>query len=314
MSVILVLAILVCAASAKANSQILVYVDGKRVVFPDQQPYIDKNDRTLVPVRFVSETLGADVGWNGKNREVSVKHEAKEKDIKLWVNKECYILNGQNKTMDTSAVLTQKARVMVPLRFVSEGLGAVVKWQVVDGNGVVHNFTLGQSEEEIKDIMDKVKQEIEKEPNTETATKFVGKPCPETVDNNAKDQGYLIQYVKSKDELPIQTRDFTVTNAYIDEPNNKVVVEYESKSKYNDYPDRIGLLSDEAGTKRTMRQSGNGANGKVTFKLYDPGLDALIWKPVPKYVKYIVVYGINVENTADALVAVPNSLYKGGQD
>lgn len=166
--------LLVCFVSVSshaANDQgqrILVYVDGQRVAFPDQQPYLDKKNRTLVPVRFVSETLGADVGWNGKSREVSVKHEVKEKDIKLWVNKENYTLNGQNKTMDTSAVLTQKARVMVPLRFVSEGLGAVVRWQVVDGNGVVHNFTLGQSEDEIKDIMDKVKKEIQGEAESKT--------------------------------------------------------------------------------------------------------------------------------------------------
>lgn len=162
-NVILVLCIFSVFSQAAGDQKILVYVDGKKVDFPDQKPYIDSNDRTLVPVRFVSETLGADVSWNGKVQEVSVKHEIKQKDIKLWVNKKNYIVNGENKTMDTSAVLTKQARVVVPLRFVSEGLGAAVKWEVVDGNGIVHNFTLGQSEAEIQAIMEQIRKEIQGE-------------------------------------------------------------------------------------------------------------------------------------------------------
>ncbi len=161
--VLLVLCVFTALGQAAGDQKILVYVDGKKVAFPDQQPYIDSNNRTMVPVRFVSETLGAEVDWNSKAKEVSVKDEVKQKDIKLWVNKKNYTLNGQNKTMETSAVLTKQARVVVPLRFVSEGLGAVVKWEVVLGNGVVHNFTLGQSEEEIEAIMDEIRQEIKKE-------------------------------------------------------------------------------------------------------------------------------------------------------
>ena len=161
--VALLLVLCVFSVSSQADQKILVYVDGKKVAFPDQQPYIDSNNRTMVPVRFVSETLGAKVDWNSKAKEVSVKDEAKQKDIKLWVNKKNYVLNGETKTMDTSAVLTKQARVMVPLRFVSEGLGAVVKWEVILGNGVVHNFTLGQSEAEIQAIMEQIRKEIQTE-------------------------------------------------------------------------------------------------------------------------------------------------------
>ncbi|MDQ2088274.1 stalk domain-containing protein, partial [Herbivorax sp. ANBcel31] len=38
-----------------------VLVDGSRIDFPDALPFIDSNGRTQVPVRFVSEALGADV-------------------------------------------------------------------------------------------------------------------------------------------------------------------------------------------------------------------------------------------------------------
>jgi hypothetical protein len=148
-------------SSAAVDQKILIYVDGKKVSFPDQQPIINKDNRTLVPVRFVSETLGAKVGWNSKNKEVQINHEAKQKDIKLWVNKKNYTVNGESKTMDTKAELTKKSRVIVPLRFVSEGLGADVRWEVVLNNNVVHTFTLDQTEEEIKEIMEQVKKEIQ---------------------------------------------------------------------------------------------------------------------------------------------------------
>lgn len=37
----------------------LVRVNGYTVSFPDAQLYIDENDRTLIPLRFVAEHLGA---------------------------------------------------------------------------------------------------------------------------------------------------------------------------------------------------------------------------------------------------------------
>lgn len=148
-------------SSAAVDQKILVYVDGIKVSFPDQQPIINKDNRTLVPVRFVNNALGAGTDWVPKNKEVQINHEAKQKDIKLWVNKKNYTVNGQSKTMDTKAELTKKSRVIVPLRFVSEGLEANVVWQKVDDNGVIHTFTLGQTEEEIKEIMEQVKKEIQ---------------------------------------------------------------------------------------------------------------------------------------------------------
>ncbi|MCG8538877.1 MAG: copper amine oxidase N-terminal domain-containing protein, partial [Clostridia bacterium] len=151
------------SVQALASGEIRVYVDGEEVDFPDQQPYVDENDRTLVPVRFVSQALGANVDWNEKKLEVDVQLPVKNKDIKLWIGKKEYTLNGTSQLMDTKAIITDQDRTMVPLRFVSEGLGAVVKWEIVKGNGIVHNFTLDQTDEEIKAIMDKVRSEIEGE-------------------------------------------------------------------------------------------------------------------------------------------------------
>jgi hypothetical protein len=141
-----------------AQTKVLVYVDGKKVDFPDQQPYIDSNNRTMVPVRFVSEALGAKVTWDGVARKVGI--DRNNKNIVLTINQRIYLINGSTQTMDTEAVITTLGRTMVPVRFVAEGLGAVVRWDVVGANGVVHNFTLGQSEAEINNIMQKVRDNL----------------------------------------------------------------------------------------------------------------------------------------------------------
>jgi len=103
-----------------------VYVDGNTVEFPDQQPYINEDDRTLVPVRFVSEALGADVGWEGTTQTVSVNQGSKQITLKIGESKAT--VDGQVVLFDTKAILTDKARTMVPLRFVSEALYAYVEW------------------------------------------------------------------------------------------------------------------------------------------------------------------------------------------
>ena len=41
-----------------------VRVNGHLVEFPDAQPYYNEDDRTMIPVRFVTEALGADVSWS----------------------------------------------------------------------------------------------------------------------------------------------------------------------------------------------------------------------------------------------------------
>ncbi len=102
-----------------------VVVNGSRISFPDAQPFIDENGRTQVPVRFVSEALGADVGWDGKTKTVTIE-QGKNK-ISLVVGKSEYTVNGKKMKMDTSVLLLED-RTFVPVRFVSEGLGANVEW------------------------------------------------------------------------------------------------------------------------------------------------------------------------------------------
>ena len=104
-----------------------VKYNGDTVVFPDAQPYVDSNNRTLVPIRFVSETMGADVSWRG---ETSTAVIAKgDLIITITIGESSISITKDGKTtrliMDTQAVLKDE-RTCVPFRYIGEALGAWV--------------------------------------------------------------------------------------------------------------------------------------------------------------------------------------------
>ena len=161
---------------ADANT-INLAVNGELVDFPDQKPYIDKNNRTMVPVRFPAETLGANVDWLPNTRQVHIVNKAhdalKDADIMTTIDRKDVVVNGQTKYMDTTAVITN-SRTMVPVRFISEYLGATVTWH--DASRAAHVFTKGQTNTEIKEIMDKIADELKaQQPTTPGALTKLGK-------------------------------------------------------------------------------------------------------------------------------------------
>jgi len=110
--------------AGNVSPKVSVVLDGKVMNF-DSPAYIDQNGRTMVPVRFVSEELKAAVTWSQELQEVGIKAPGRE--IKLRIGSPEAYFNGVTKTMDTAAILSG-GRTFVPLRFVSEFLGAEVSW------------------------------------------------------------------------------------------------------------------------------------------------------------------------------------------
>ncbi len=87
-------------------------------------PYI-KDSRTMVPLRFLAESLGATVGYNAETRGITVT--LGETVMELTVGETAYLLNATAFQMDCAAEITED-RTFVPVRFVSEALGKSVKW------------------------------------------------------------------------------------------------------------------------------------------------------------------------------------------
>ncbi|MDO5715695.1 MAG: N-acetylmuramoyl-L-alanine amidase [Tissierellia bacterium] len=96
-------------------------------------PYV-KEDRTFVPLREISESLGAKVIWNDKNKTVEV--QLNEEKVKLQIGTSVVYVNGQKKTIDKGSIPQlstyqkprQETKTMVPLRFLTEAFGYHVNW------------------------------------------------------------------------------------------------------------------------------------------------------------------------------------------
>lgn len=128
-SLVKVMAILLMVVLAMpilaATTNIRVVVNGEKIVFPDAKPYMDSNSRILIPVRFVSEKLGAEVDWDIANQTVTIADSTHT--ATLVIGKKQMTINGETKTLDTAASV-ENSRTYVPIRFVSEALGATVEW------------------------------------------------------------------------------------------------------------------------------------------------------------------------------------------
>ena len=92
----------------------------------DTTPVINSDNRTLVPVRFVAEALGAEVTWNANDQTVTVVRDGKT--VVMTIGEEGYSIDGKAMTMDTVPVINADSRTMVPVRFVMEALGATVDY------------------------------------------------------------------------------------------------------------------------------------------------------------------------------------------
>lgn len=114
--------------AAAAYAQINVYVDGKRVNFSGTEPRM-VGSRVMVPLRGVFEELGASVRWDGSTNTVYASRN--NTNVQLRIGDTTAMVDGRSVMMDVPAQLVA-GRTMVPLRFVSEALGAEVHWDAAN--------------------------------------------------------------------------------------------------------------------------------------------------------------------------------------
>lgn len=131
LTLILALGIILTFASASVilASTVNIVVNGDVVNFPDTQPYINQDNRTMVPVRFISQQLGAEVSWDEAKQSVNIFYN--QNTIRIPIGEKVAYVGGTQIQLDTNAVI-ENDRTMVPLRFVSEALGAQVLYSSTD--------------------------------------------------------------------------------------------------------------------------------------------------------------------------------------
>ena len=124
-SILLMVVIISMCTNISAHMEVKVTLDGNEIYFPDAKPFVDERDRVLVPIRFVSEALGALVDWENESRTAVIKQGNDE--IHYTVYQPMAYLNGEMMVMDTYGILKDE-RTLVPIRFISELLGCTVVW------------------------------------------------------------------------------------------------------------------------------------------------------------------------------------------
>ncbi|MGC9089285.1 MAG: stalk domain-containing protein [Caldisericia bacterium] len=108
----------------------LMAVINDKTVILELAPFIESG-RTLVPLRFIAETFGANVGWEPKEQKITITLE--DKNIVLWIGKKEALVNNERYYLEVPPKIIEipeigGGRTVLPLRFVSEALGAEVNW------------------------------------------------------------------------------------------------------------------------------------------------------------------------------------------
>lgn len=109
--------------SYAADNQVRLFLNRTELV-PEVPPRI-VNDLTLVPVRIISEELGAEVSWNQEKQQVTIKRDGAL--LQLAINNPVASVNGAAFKLETAPVL-DSGTTLLPVRFVTENLGMDVQW------------------------------------------------------------------------------------------------------------------------------------------------------------------------------------------
>jgi hypothetical protein len=111
------------------NRHISVILNHRELVFLREEgngvPFIDGNNRTLLPLRKPLEAIGAVVSYDEGSRVVTAVRDATT--VEVAIGEDTIVVNGQKVAMDTEAVI-EDGRTYIPLRAVFSAFGCEVEW------------------------------------------------------------------------------------------------------------------------------------------------------------------------------------------
>lgn len=123
-------------STAAAATPIKLVIDGKTAT-SSVAPYVE-NGTTLVPLRLISETLGADASWNGTKKQATIETAAYK--VVFTIDSPKYTVNGVTKTLPNPARAVNGS-TMVPIRQFGEAIGAKVDYNAATNSATVNYFT-----------------------------------------------------------------------------------------------------------------------------------------------------------------------------
>lgn len=117
------LALSTLAAVASAQQSPRIRLNGQP--FRTQTAAVTQNGRVLVPMRAIFEALGANVNFNRSDRSIVANRG--ETVVRMTLGRRRALVNNQPVRLDVTPI-PYGGRTLVPLRFVSEALGASVNY------------------------------------------------------------------------------------------------------------------------------------------------------------------------------------------
>ena len=113
--------IVIITSSPTYAANIQIKIDGVTIA-SDMNPEI-KNNRTMVPLRVISENLGANVNWS----DSQVKITKNDMQVILKLNNHKVVKNGKTELLDAKPYVKNN-RTFVPMRFLAETFGSNVNY------------------------------------------------------------------------------------------------------------------------------------------------------------------------------------------
>lgn len=109
--------------SVHANGKKKMTLNINHIVF--EKDFVVKNDRIHIPLRLVSENLGADVNWKGDTKEVEILNQGKK--IVFYIDSKEYRIDDMVYTIDSPSFILDDT-AYVPARALANAMDAKLEW------------------------------------------------------------------------------------------------------------------------------------------------------------------------------------------
>ncbi|GEM_PF-1055485 len=118
------------AQPVTVEAPVLLKINQYYILYTDPAaPYIDKQNRFMIPLRSISELMGAKVSYNASTKVGKIELDGKTAEVTL--NSKTVTYNGTETQLDTVPVL-KSSQMFVPMRVVLDGLGVKGDWNPAD--------------------------------------------------------------------------------------------------------------------------------------------------------------------------------------
>lgn len=129
-------AILASTFTISANASVIEFQIGSTEFTTDNEgiiskntieaaPFINESNRTMVPIRAISDAFGAEISWDDTTKTVTIT--TADKNINLNIGSQNAYVNDVIEPLDCAPVIVNE-RTFVPIRFISENLGCNVNY------------------------------------------------------------------------------------------------------------------------------------------------------------------------------------------